>query len=58
MKNINKDGNSKVKDINIKSRTELAKELGISIPKDGYWGDVPSKLCGIVGGAKDRESKE
>lgn len=34
-----------------KSRAELANELGIEIPKDGYWGDVPSRLCGIVGGA-------
>jgi hypothetical protein len=34
-----------------KSKTELAKELGIKIPEDGYWGDMPSKVCGAVGGA-------
>lgn len=52
MKSINdKNVDSKAKDINIKSREELAKELGIEVPKDGYWGDTPSKLCGIVGGA-------
>ncbi|MEA4827203.1 small, acid-soluble spore protein, alpha/beta type [Clostridium sp. JNZ J1-5] len=52
MKSINdKNIDSKAKDINIKSREELAKELGIEVPKDGYWGDTPSKLCGIVGGA-------
>ncbi|MDW8802981.1 alpha/beta-type small acid-soluble spore protein [Clostridium sp. A1-XYC3] len=34
-----------------KTKTELASELGIPIPKDGYWGDMPSKVCGTVGGA-------
>jgi hydroxymethylglutaryl-CoA reductase len=34
-----------------KTKTELAKELGINIPKDGYWGDIPSRVCGTVGGA-------
>lgn len=53
------DRNSNVdilaKDINIKSRTELAKELNVNIPKDGYWGNTTSKMCGIVGGAhKDK----
>lgn len=43
------------KDRDINSRTELAKDLNIDIPKDGYWGNTPSKLCGIVGGAgKDK----
>lgn len=34
-----------------KTKTELANELGIPIPKDGYWGNMPSKVCGTVGGA-------
>lgn len=34
-----------------KSRYEEAKALGIKIPEDGYWGDIPSKYCGAVGGA-------
>lgn len=33
------------------TKTELAHELGINIPKDGYWGDMPSRVCGTVGGA-------
>ncbi|MBX6396068.1 MAG: small, acid-soluble spore protein, alpha/beta type [Alicyclobacillaceae bacterium] len=28
---------------------ELARELGISPPADGYWGGLPSKLCGQIG---------
>lgn len=34
-----------------RTKTELAKELGIKIPKDGYWGNMPSRICGAVGGA-------
>lgn len=33
------------------SKTELAKKMGIEIPKDGYWGNISSKTCGLVGGA-------
>lgn len=33
------------------TKTELASELGINVPNDGYWGDVPSRVCGTVGGA-------
>ncbi|QGU94925.1 small, acid-soluble spore protein, alpha/beta type [Clostridium bovifaecis] len=55
MRAISAKINTKSRDVDIKSRTELAKELGIEIPKDGYWGDVPSKLCGIVGGAKEEK---
>lgn len=53
MRDTSTEINTKAKDINIRSRTELAKELRIKVPKDGYWGNVPSKLCGIVGGAKE-----
>jgi len=34
-----------------KTKTELANELGIKIPEDGYWGNMPSRICGAVGGA-------
>lgn len=34
-----------------KDKTELAKDLGIQVPKDGYWGNMPSRVCGTVGGA-------
>lgn len=34
-----------------KTRTEEAIEMGVKIPEDGYWGNVPSKICGAVGGA-------
>jgi len=33
------------------TKTELANELGIPVPKDGYWGNMTSKTCGMVGGA-------
>ncbi len=29
---------------------EVARELGIQVPQDGYWGDIPSRLNGAVGG--------
>ncbi len=29
---------------------EVARELGIQVPADGYWGDIPSRLAGAVGG--------
>lgn len=34
-----------------KTRYEEAVRMGIHIPEDGYWGNVPSKICGAVGGA-------
>ena len=33
------------------TRYEEAIEMGVKIPEDGYWGDVPSRICGAVGGA-------
>lgn len=30
-------------------RNEVANELGIK-PPAGYWGDIPSRTCGAVGG--------
>jgi hypothetical protein len=32
-------------------RLDEAIKAGVEIPKDGYWGDVPSKICGPYGGA-------
>ena len=29
---------------------EVAHELGITPPADGYWGDLPARQCGAVGG--------
>ncbi|MDP4146656.1 MAG: alpha/beta-type small acid-soluble spore protein [Bacillota bacterium] len=37
------------------TKTEIADELGIEIPKDRYWGNMSSKLCGTVGGAMGGE---
>lgn len=34
-------------------RYEEAIKDGIDIPKYGYWGDVPSKICGAYGSAVD-----
>ena len=35
----------------VTTKTELANELGIKIPEDGYWGNTSSRVCGYVGGA-------
>ncbi len=29
---------------------EVATEVGITPPPDGYWGDLPARQCGAVGG--------
>jgi small acid-soluble spore protein A (major alpha-type SASP) len=29
---------------------EVAEELGVHPPQDGYWGDLPARQCGAVGG--------
>lgn len=29
---------------------EIADEVGIEVPKDGYWGNMTSRQCGTVGG--------
>lgn len=38
-------------------RNEVANELGIS-PPAGYWGDIPSRTCGAVGGQMVRRMIE
>lgn len=34
-------------------RLDQALEAGVKIPKDGYWGDVPSRICGAYAGKVD-----
>lgn len=29
---------------------EVAHEIGVNPPQDGYWGDLPARACGAVGG--------
>jgi len=29
---------------------EVADEIGVKVPEDGYWGDMTSRECGSVGG--------
>lgn len=31
-------------------RNEIAGELSLNVPNDNYWGNVPSRDCGRVGG--------
>ncbi len=29
---------------------EIAREIGLQTPPDGYWGDYPARQCGAMGG--------
>ncbi len=29
---------------------EVAQEIGVTPPRDGYWGEMTSRQCGAVGG--------
>lgn len=29
---------------------EVAHDIGVNPPQDGYWGDMPARQCGAVGG--------
>jgi len=29
---------------------EIAREIGLQPPADGYWGDYPARQCGAMGG--------
>lgn len=29
---------------------EVAQEIGVNPPQSGYWGDLPARACGAVGG--------
>lgn len=37
---------------------EVAREIGLQGIEDGYWGDVPSRQCGAVGGHMVRKMIE
>jgi hypothetical protein len=37
---------------------EVAAELGIQAPQAGYWGEIPSRQCGAVGGHMVRKMIE
>lgn len=37
---------------------EVAHELGIQGADDGYWGDIPARQCGAVGGHMVRKMIE
>jgi len=37
---------------------EIANELGLQGAQDGYWGDIPSRQCGAVGGHMVRKMIE
>ncbi len=41
-----------------KFKTEMAKEVGIEAPADGYWGNYSSRDCGSVGGHMVRRMVE
>lgn len=41
-----------------KFKMEMAKEVGITAPEDGYWGNYPSRDCGSVGGHMVRKMVE
>jgi hypothetical protein len=37
-------------------RYEEAIKAGVKLPKDNYWGAVPSKVCGKYGGALEENA--
>ena len=39
-------------------KAEVAKEIGIQAPPDGYWGNYSSRDCGAVGGHMVRKMIE
>lgn len=36
-------------------KQQAAQQVGIQIPPDGYWGDIPARLNGAVGGHMVRQ---
>jgi hypothetical protein len=38
-------------------RLKEAIKAGVEIPRDGYWGNVPSRLCGPYAGKVDDNIK-
>lgn len=39
-------------------RLEEALKAGVKIPENGYWGDMPSKICGAFGGATNGDMEK
>jgi small acid-soluble spore protein D (minor alpha/beta-type SASP) len=39
-------------------KSEVAREVGITAPPDGYWGNYSSRDCGAVGGHMVRKMIE
>ncbi len=37
---------------------EVAQEIGVNPPRSGYWGDLPARQCGAVGGHMVRKMIE
>lgn len=37
---------------------EAARDIGVQIPDDNYWGDLPARQCGAVGGHMVRKMIE
>ena len=37
---------------------EVARDIGLRIPDDRYWGEIPSRQCGAVGGHMVRKMIE
>jgi small acid-soluble spore protein A (major alpha-type SASP) len=37
---------------------EVARDIGLHIPEDNYWGDLPARQCGAVGGHMVRKMIE
>ncbi len=29
---------------------EVARDIGVQVPQDRYWGELPARQCGAVGG--------
>lgn len=39
-------------------KVEIAKELGIRLPADGYWGKITAKDCGKIGSLLRRRTRD
>jgi hypothetical protein len=37
---------------------EIAKELGIRLPADGYWGTITAKDCGKIGSLLRKRTRD
>lgn len=34
---------------------QVAQQIGVQVPPDGYWGDIPARVNGAVGGQMVRQ---